>query len=77
MAENVRYTPPPHMDAVALIRRAVAQLRAWHVKYGEYQPAWLPPAGDVRWLEDADAYIAAHTLPVPAGVDSADGRNHG
>lgn len=65
MAENVRYNPPPHMDAKALIVRATAKLRAWHEKYGEHQPQWLPPAGDVEWLEDAAAYIAAHTLPAP------------
>ena len=57
MAENVQYTPPPHMDAVALIRRASAQLRAWHEKYAEWRVEWLPPAGDVRWLEDADAKV--------------------
>lgn len=62
------YNPPPHMDAVAMIRRAAARLRAWHAKYGEHNPQWLPPAGDVRWLEDADAFLAAHTLPA-AGVE--------
>lgn len=68
MAELVNYTPPPHMDARALIQRAAAQLRAWHEKYGEHQPGWLPPAGDVRWLEDADAYLATHQLQQPAFV---------
>jgi hypothetical protein len=47
-------------DPVSLIRRAAAQLRAWQEKYGEFQPAWLPPAGDVRWTEDADAFLADH-----------------
>lgn len=57
------YSPPPHMDAKALIERAAAQLSAWHAKYSQQQPQWLPPAGDVRWLEDAAAYVAVHTLP--------------
>lgn len=59
------FNPPPHLDAVAMIRRAQTQLRAWHAKYGEFQPDWLPPADDVRWLEDADAFLAAHTMHVP------------
>lgn len=68
MADLVNYTPPPHMDAKALIQRAAAQLRAWHDVYGKHNPAWLPPAGDVRWLEDADAYLAAHQWEQPAFV---------
>lgn len=67
------YTPPPHMDAKALIERAAAQLRKWHEVYGKHNPAWLPPAGDVRWLEDAAAYLGAHTLPAVSGVDLPDG----
>lgn len=59
------YTPPPHMDAKALIERAMQQLQAWQSKYAEWQPTWPPPAGDVRWMEDAAAYLAAHTLPAP------------
>ena len=68
VAELVNYTPPPHMDAKALIQRAAAQLRAWHEVYGKHNPAWLPPAGDVRWLEDADAYLATHQWQQPAFV---------
>lgn len=72
---SMSYTPPPHMDAKALIERAARLLHEWHRKYGEHQPEWLPPAGDVRWLEEAAAYVAAHTLPQPvvAVGDSARG----
>lgn len=42
-----------------LLVRGAARLREWHAKYGEHQPPWLPPAGDVRWLEDVEAAIHA------------------
>lgn len=80
MAETVSYIPPPHMDKVALIRRAIAQILAWQKVYGEHQPAWLPPAGDVRWMEDAQAFLDTHTLPQPvipaheSGVSPLDGQ---
>jgi hypothetical protein len=38
----------------ALLRRGMRQLEAWQEKYGEWQPQWLPPAGDVRWAEDVE-----------------------
>lgn len=44
-------------DSRTLVIRAMTRLREWHAKYGEHQPQWLPPAGDVRWLEDAQAYL--------------------
>lgn len=55
-------TPLPRMsprqqEYAQLLMRGMVQLRAWHSKYGEHQPQWLPPAGDVRWLEDAQAYV--------------------
>lgn len=63
MADLLNYSAPPHMDVRSLIRRGMAQIDAWHAKYGDEQPAWLPPAGDVRWLEDATAYLDATALP--------------
>jgi hypothetical protein len=48
---------PEEQDASRLLIRGAKQLRAWHVKYGEHQPQWLPPAGDVRWLEDVQAHL--------------------
>jgi hypothetical protein len=65
MAENVRYTPPPHMDAAALIRRADALMNRWAEKYGMHNAQWLPPAGVVKWQEDAAIYLAAHSMPAP------------
>ena len=44
-------------ELCALLRRGVNQLEAWHAKYGEHQPQWLPPAGDVRWMEDVAAAL--------------------
>jgi hypothetical protein len=61
----LNYTPPPHMNAKALIERAARLLGEWQRKYGEHQPDWLPPAGEVRWLVDAAAFLSAHTLPAP------------
>jgi hypothetical protein len=66
------------MDAKALIERAAAQLSAWHAKYGEHNPQWLPPAGDVRWLEDAYAFLAVTHYQQPAFVTpGVKGPGHG
>lgn len=41
----------------SLLLRASRQLREWHAKYGEHQPGWLPPSGDVKLLEDIDTAL--------------------
>ena len=41
-----------------LLRQGLRQLAAWQEKYGEWQPQWLPPAGDVRWAEDVSEALA-------------------
>lgn len=46
-------------DHSALLRRASKQLMAWAEKYGQHDPQWLPPAGDVRLLEDINAALTA------------------
>jgi hypothetical protein len=43
----------------ALLRRCLAQMGQWQSKYGEHNPSWLPPAGDVKLAEDIDAARAA------------------
>jgi hypothetical protein len=43
--------------ARSLLRRALVQLGKWQVKYGEHNPPWLPPAGDVELAEDIDAFL--------------------
>lgn len=47
------------MNDKQLLKRAVLQLTAWHEKYGANKAEWLPPAGDVRLLEDIDASLLA------------------
>lgn len=47
-------------DHSLLLKLAANQLKAWHKKYGENNPAWLPPSGDVRLLE---AIAEALTTP--------------
>jgi len=42
----------------ALLRRGMRQLEAWQEKYGDWQPQWLPPAGDVQWAEDVSEALA-------------------
>ena len=37
----------------SLLRRGLKHLCRWQEKYGESQPQWLPPAGDVALAEDA------------------------
>jgi hypothetical protein len=73
MAEAMpgKFTPPPHLDGPALIRRADALLRRWVELYGEHNTQWLPPAGIVNWQEDAGRYLAAHTLPSPSLATAA------
>ena len=46
-------------QAIEMLRRAQSQLRKWQEKYGEASPDWLPPAGDVRLLEDIDEAITS------------------
>jgi hypothetical protein len=41
----------------ALLRRARKQLYEWERKYGESNPSWLPPSGEVHLLEDIDAIL--------------------
>jgi hypothetical protein len=41
-----------------LLRRCLAQLGRWQGKYGEHNPSWLPPAGDVKLAEDIDSALA-------------------
>ncbi len=35
-----------------LVKRSHRQIMAWAEQYGKHNPKWLPPAGDVRLLED-------------------------
>ena len=44
----------------SLIRRAMRQLEKWQDKYGEHNPAWLPPDGDIRLMEDAAELVASN-----------------
>jgi len=44
-------------EAVILLARALHQLSKWQRKYGEHNPSWLPPAGDVELAEDIDAFL--------------------
>lgn len=38
-------------ELIHLLRRASRHLNAWHSKYGENNPGWPPPAGDVQLQE--------------------------
>lgn len=62
-------------DAIKLLRRALGQLDQWQKKYGERDPDWLPPAGDVQLMEDAAEFLngraaitARHEKTTPAPV---------
>lgn len=62
-------------NLVALLRRGLVQLDQWQKKYGEHQPQWLPPAGDVRWAQDvAEALDARAPAAAPAQVPISDER---
>jgi hypothetical protein len=47
------------MLELELVKLAVSQLTAWHKTYGAHNPDWIPPAGDVQFLEEAQAFISA------------------
>jgi hypothetical protein len=54
-----------------LLRRGMQQIAAWQEKYGEYNPAWLPPAGDVQWMEDvSDALKTPNAIGEGPGAAS-------
>lgn len=48
----------------ALLRRGMQQLAAWQELYGWHNPEWLPPAGDVRWMEDVSEALETPTAEV-------------
>lgn len=52
--EPARVDPEP---VYALLRRSLVQFGKWQRKYGEHNPQWLPPDGDVRLAEDIDAML--------------------
>lgn len=41
-----------------LLQQASIHIRAWHKKYGKFQPQWLPPAKDVELLEAIDEALS-------------------
>ena len=47
----------------SLLKAASGQLRAWHQKYGNHAPSWLPPGGDVSLLETIDDWLDTNTTP--------------
>jgi len=48
---------------VDLLKRGLKQLEAWHVLYGAHNPEWLPPHGDVRWMEDVAEALEGRATP--------------
>lgn len=57
-----------------LLARAARHLEAWHESYGSADPVWLPPAGDVRLLEDIGAELRAAPAPAEREVVTPIGR---
>lgn len=51
----------------SLLRACVGQLRQWNVKYGNFQPSWLPPAGEVSLIETIEDWIGPSTQGVDHG----------
>lgn len=43
---------------LGLVKRSHRQIMAWAEQYGKHNPEWLPPAGDVRLLEDIAEAVA-------------------
>ena len=61
----------PTSALLVLLRRGKKQLEAWHEKYGGTNNVWLPPAGDVPWLEDVAAILAIAEDGSRMGRDAA------
>jgi len=51
----------------SLLRACVGQLRQWNVKYGNFQPSWLPPAGEVSLIETIEDWIGTPAQGVDHG----------
>ena len=68
-AEAVQVEPRgQHPAASKLLYRSLKQLERWSAKYGQWQPEWLPPAGDVELAEDIEEYLARKSVQVePVG----------
>ena len=45
----------------SLLRAAAGQLKAWHQKYGNHAPSWLPQGGDVSLLKAIDDWLDTNT----------------
>ena len=62
-AEQAVAVEPTNREAAyeSLLRAAAGQLRAWHQKYGNHAPSWLPPGGDVSLLETIDDWLETNT----------------
>lgn len=50
---------------LGLLARCGNHIRQWHEKYGEYQPAWLPPSNGALFIEAIDAALAARAEKPP------------
>ena len=66
--ENAKAAPavavePTNREAAyeSLLKAASGQLKAWHQKYGNHAPSWLPPGGDVSLLETIDDWLDTNT----------------
>ena len=45
-----------------LLSQVAAHIHEWHIKYGQHNPDWLPPAGGVALLEAIDERITKQAL---------------
>lgn len=60
VVEHDAAKPPQSREQLeVLLRRSLVQLGQWQQKYGEHNPEWLPPAGDVRLAEDIEVALAS------------------
>lgn len=62
-------------NLLALLLRAMAQLDQWYEKYGDHNPEWLPPAGDVRLAEDVSDALVTPNVELTSGP-TAKGADH-
>ncbi len=64
---------PSHREQVyqSLLRASVGQLKAWHQKYGQHGPSWLPPGGDVNLMETIDDWLNSAAPSKPDAFASA------
>lgn len=56
-----------------LLLAALGQIKAWHSKYGQHGPSWLPPGGDLDLMQTIDDWLSTAPAKVTQTAQIPDG----